>query len=61
METPDILAGVSMIISVVSVILVAVNHKRIRSSCCGRRLEASIDIEQTTPPRPPSISVQNSV
>lgn len=28
----------------------AVNHKRIRSNCCGKKLVASIDIENTTPP-----------
>jgi hypothetical protein len=27
-----------------------VNHKRVRSSCCGKKLEASLDIENTTPP-----------
>lgn len=27
----------------------AVNHHRIRSTCCGHKLEASIDVEETTP------------
>lgn len=27
-----------------------INHTRIRSSCCGKKMEASIDIEQTSPP-----------
>ena len=26
-----------------------VNHKRIRSSCCGRKMEVSVDVEETTP------------
>ena len=25
------------------------NHKRIRSKCCGKDIEASVDIEETTP------------
>jgi hypothetical protein len=31
-------------------IYMVVNHKRIRSNCCGKKLEASLDIENTTPP-----------
>ena len=31
-------------------IYMLVNHKRIRSNCCGRKMEASLDIEETTPP-----------
>jgi len=31
-------------------ILYAINHKRIRSNCCGAKLEASLDVENTTPP-----------
>ena len=27
----------------------AINHKRIRSNCCGKLAEASLDIENTTP------------
>jgi hypothetical protein len=26
-----------------------INHKRIRSKCCGQNLEASVDIDETTP------------
>ena len=27
----------------------AVNHHRIRSKCCGVSLDASVDVEETTP------------
>jgi hypothetical protein len=27
----------------------AVNHHRLRSQCCGYKLDASIDVEETTP------------
>ena len=26
-----------------------INHRRIRSNCCGTKLEASVDIDETTP------------
>jgi hypothetical protein len=29
-----------------------INHKRIRSKCCGQSLEASVDIDETTPKDP---------
>jgi len=31
-------------------IYLGINHKRIRRNCCGKKLVASIDIEETTPP-----------
>jgi hypothetical protein len=27
------------------------NHKRVRSNCCGKKLEMSLDVDETTPPR----------
>ena len=47
-------AGISSTL-VISVLILyrlyhAINHKRIRSNCCGKKLVASIDIEETTPP-----------
>jgi len=43
--------GASIIVAVVILKQVynTLNHKRLRSNCCGRRLEASMDIEDTTP------------
>ena len=32
-----------------SMVITAINHKRIRSSCCGKKVEVSMDIENTTP------------
>jgi len=37
------------IVSLVVSIFTFFNHKRVRSSCCGKDLEASIDVENTTP------------
>ena len=40
------------IISLAGTIYAAINHKRIRSNCCGAKMEASFDIDNTTPPKP---------
>jgi hypothetical protein len=40
--------GASIIVAI-GLIYSAINHKRIRSNCCGRRVEASLDVENTTP------------
>lgn len=57
-STGNITGVAAIVLSVMTVIIGAINHKRIRSKCCGRRIEASLDIEQTTPPHvhpePPS-------
>lgn len=48
---------VAIVVSVGGVIITAVNHTRIRSACCGRKIDVSLDIEKTTPPpikSPPS-------
>ena len=37
------------IIVVLGFVYRLVNHKRVRSACCGRKLEVSLDIEDTTP------------
>ena len=37
-------------VMIIGSVLMKCNHKRIRSTCCKRNIEASIDIENTTPP-----------
>ena len=46
------IGGVSVlaILSVAYAIYKGINHHRIRSNCCGAKLEASLDVEETTPP-----------
>jgi hypothetical protein len=44
------IAIVSITISIFTGIVATLNHKRVRSNCCGHKLESSIDIESTTPP-----------
>ena len=50
MDDTTITSIVAIVVSVGSVILGIVNHKRIRSNCCGKILVASVDVESTTPP-----------
>ena len=40
------------IVAAAGLVYHAVNHKRVRSRCCGRSLEASLDIDQTVPTPP---------
>jgi len=49
MEDTTILSIVAIVISVGGTILGIVNHTRIRSVCCGKKLEISLDVEKTTP------------
>ena len=53
---------VAVSISVITIIIGAINHRRCKSKCNKRSFEASIDIEQTTPqriyPAPDSSTIQ---
>ena len=48
-ETGSIFGFISFISSIIVIICTAINHKRIRSHCCGKNMEASLDVENTTP------------
>ena len=48
---PTIVSTVAVVISVATAVIGFINHKRIRSKCCGKEVVASVDIENTTPPR----------
>jgi hypothetical protein len=37
------------ILFVLAYVYKMVNHKRLRSNCCGQRLDVSVDIDNTTP------------
>jgi len=51
-ESMNVVALVGLVISVFTAVVGAVNHSRIRSSCCGKEVVASLDIEKTTPVAP---------
>jgi hypothetical protein len=50
MEDSSIMSMVALAVSIAGSVFAVVNHKRIRSNCCGVKLESSLDIENTTPP-----------
>jgi len=45
----NILGIVSIVLSVISGLIGIFNHTKIRSACCGRKIEASFDVGKTTP------------
>jgi hypothetical protein len=49
MDSTSIIAYSGLAVSIVTAIVGAVNHRRIRSNCCGKEVSASLDIESTTP------------
>ena len=51
-NTGGVLGIVALVVSIGGSIFAALNHKRVRSNCCGKSLEASLDVESTTPPIP---------
>jgi hypothetical protein len=49
-DSESITSYVAIAISILTALVGAINHKRVRSVCCNRKLEVSLDIETTTPP-----------
>jgi hypothetical protein len=49
MDLNNVVGYISLVISIGSLVLGIVNHRRIRSNCCGRVGIVSIDVEQSTP------------
>lgn len=49
MDNGQVMGMVALIVSVIGTVIGVINHKRIRSTCCGKKLETSLDIENTTP------------
>ena len=47
-----------IVVTVVGVVYSAVNHKRLRSTCCGKKIDMAIDIESTSPIQPRHIQVK---
>lgn len=47
MDTGAALGGTGLFISIVGVIYSAINHKQIKTRCCGKEYDVSIDIGST--------------
>jgi alpha-D-ribose 1-methylphosphonate 5-triphosphate synthase subunit PhnL len=57
MNESSILSVIAVVVSVGTTVIGIINHKRIRSSCCGKKIEVSVDVEETTPPHKLEIKV----
>ena len=51
MDGGSIAGYIAIALSAATAIVGVVNHKRVRSTCCGKSADLSIDIENTTPPQ----------
>jgi len=56
MDNTGIMAVSGLVISILGSVIALINHKRVRSHCCGKDIIASVDVENTTPPAPPVLS-----
>jgi hypothetical protein len=54
MEATQYVAITTLVTTLGSVMVycLKVNHKRIRSKCCNNHCTSSVDVEDTTPPKP---------
>jgi hypothetical protein len=46
-STTNTIAIIGLVISVASTVIAVINHTRIKSMCCGKKIEMSIDISKT--------------
>lgn len=60
MDSGQVMGMVGVIVSVLTAVIGIINHKRIRSNCCNRKMEMSIDIDSTSQ-RSPTIVPANSI
>jgi hypothetical protein len=56
-NTSGVLGIIALVVSVGGSIVAVLNHKRVKSTCCGRTIDASFDVENTTPTQPKISSV----
>jgi len=49
-DTTSILSYVGVALGLGSTLFTAINHRRVRSTCCGITTVSSLDVESTTPP-----------
>jgi hypothetical protein len=48
-QQTSIIAFCGLAVSVLTAIVGAINHKRVRSECCGAKGQVSFDIDTTSP------------
>lgn len=58
MDQTTLLSTIALIVSIGGTFLGILNHRRVISKCCGRSVDFSLDVNQTTPPPNPPILTQ---
>jgi len=53
MDTGNTLGGIGLFISLCGIVYTAINHKKIRGTCCGKKIDFSIDIDTTADKKKP--------
>ena len=49
MDTTQAMAVSGIVLGLAGTVYGAINHRRVVSNCCGRKLEVSLDVDTTTP------------
>lgn len=49
-DTTSVLSYIGVALGLGSTLFTAINHRRVRSTCCGITSISSLDVESTTPP-----------
>ena len=49
MDEQSILSIVAIVLSVGGTALAVINHTRVKSMCCGKKIEVSLDVDRTHP------------
>jgi len=52
MDETTWMSWTGFLLGLLGTVYAAINHRRIRSNCCGNKLEASLDVDATTPTKP---------
>ncbi len=60
-NTGSLIGGFGGLFTVAGLIYTAVNHKRVRLNCCGRKLEIEMDVESTAKVAPEPEKKEESV
>ena len=48
-QDTSIIAFCGLAVSILTAVIGAINHRRVRSECCGKVATASLEIDQVTP------------
>lgn len=60
-NSTTVVSYVAVILSVGTIVLGAINHKKCRSNCLGHKVEVSLDVENTSPIKPSGAEKEEKV